>query len=80
MRILLRVSDSVLWLYSEREAQDNLRAAAAACGVAGERLVFAKRLPRIAISNGTGWPISFSIPAFTVRTTIATLCGLGCRY
>ncbi|MEH6875636.1 MAG: tetratricopeptide repeat protein [Candidatus Competibacter sp.] len=47
MRILLRVSDSVLWLYSEsEEAQDNLRAAAAACGVAGERLVFAKRLPK----------------------------------
>ncbi|MEZ5578651.1 MAG: UDP-N-acetylglucosamine-peptide N-acetylglucosaminyltransferase [Candidatus Competibacteraceae bacterium] len=47
MRILLRVSDSVLWLYSEsEEAQENLRAAAAACGVAGERLVFAKRLPK----------------------------------
>ncbi|MCB1826606.1 MAG: tetratricopeptide repeat protein [Candidatus Competibacteraceae bacterium] len=47
MRILLRVQDSVLWLYSEsEEAQDNLRATATACGVAGERLVFAKRLPK----------------------------------
>ena len=47
MRILRRVSNSVLWLYSEsEEAQDNLRATAAACGVAGERLVFAKRLPK----------------------------------
>ena len=47
MRILRRVPDSVLWLYSEsEEAQDNLRIAATACGVAGERLVFAKRLPK----------------------------------
>ena len=47
MRILLRVPGSVLWLYSEsEEAQENLRAAAIACGVAGERLVFAKRLAK----------------------------------
>ncbi len=47
MCILRRVPGSVLWLYSEdQEAQDNLRATAAACGVTGERLVFAKRLPK----------------------------------
>ncbi|HRW64226.1 MAG TPA: tetratricopeptide repeat protein [Candidatus Competibacter sp.] len=47
MRILHRVPDSVLWLYSENEeARDNLRATATACGVAGERLVFAKRLSK----------------------------------
>ena len=47
MRILHRVPGSVLWLYSEsEEAQDNLRATATACGVAGERLVFAERLSK----------------------------------
>ena len=47
MRILRRVPDSILWLYSEsEEAQDNLRRSASACGVAGERLVFAKRLSK----------------------------------
>ncbi len=47
MRILRRVPDSVLWLYSENEeVRDNLRAAAAVCGIVGERLVFANRLPK----------------------------------
>jgi protein O-GlcNAc transferase len=47
MRILLRVPNSVLWLYSDsEEAQANLRSAAAAGGIDGERLVFAKRLPK----------------------------------
>ncbi|MDG4555309.1 MAG: tetratricopeptide repeat protein [Candidatus Competibacter sp.] len=47
MRILRRVPDSILWLYSEsEEAQDNLRRSASACGVADERLVFAKRLSK----------------------------------
>ena len=47
MRILRRVPDSVLWLYSDsEEAQANLRSTAAAWGIDGERLVFAKRLPK----------------------------------
>ena len=47
MRILRRVPDSVLWLYSDsEEAQANLRSTAAAWGIDGERLVFARRLPK----------------------------------
>ncbi len=47
MRILGRVPDSVLWLYAkEDEAQDRLRATAAAHGIDGERLIFAKYLPK----------------------------------
>ena len=47
MRILARVDKSVLWL-SRGQASvvaDNLRTAALANGIAGERLVFADRLP-----------------------------------
>ena len=47
MRILKRVSGSVLWLYTHsEEAPERLRAAATAQGVAGERLIFAERLPK----------------------------------
>jgi predicted O-linked N-acetylglucosamine transferase (SPINDLY family) len=46
MRILQAVPDSVLWLVDDnRWSTANLRAAAAAAGVAPERLVFAPRLP-----------------------------------
>ena len=46
MRILRAVPGSVLWLRSPDEAtRDNLRAAAEAQGVAGERVVFAPHLP-----------------------------------
>ena len=46
MRLLKAVHGSVLWLVSpNRWAGENLRAAAAAHGVAPERLVFARRLP-----------------------------------
>ena len=45
MRILRRVDHSVLWLYAESAlTQMNLRRAAAARGVAAERLVFAPRV------------------------------------
>jgi predicted O-linked N-acetylglucosamine transferase (SPINDLY family) len=44
MRILGRVPGSVLWLYApEGVARANLRAAAAAAGIAADRLVFAAR-------------------------------------
>ena len=46
MRILRAVPDSVLWLLSGL-GEGNLRAAAAAVGVAPERLVFAQRLPHL---------------------------------
>lgn len=47
MRILGRVPGSVLWLYAkEDEAQDRLRATAVAHGIDGERLIFAKYLPK----------------------------------
>lgn len=47
MRILSQIPDSVLWLYSEREdARQHLRATAVAHGIAGERLIFAERLPK----------------------------------
>lgn len=46
MRILHAVADSVLWLVDDnRWSTANLRAAAAAAGVAAERLIFAPRLP-----------------------------------
>jgi predicted O-linked N-acetylglucosamine transferase (SPINDLY family) len=46
MRILMRVGDSVLWLFeTNSDAVDNLRKEAAARGVDPCRLVFAKRLP-----------------------------------
>lgn len=46
MRILLAVENSVLWLFEDNPtAADNLRRAAAAAGVAPQRLVFARRVP-----------------------------------
>lgn len=46
MRILQAVPDSVLWLVDDnRWSTTHLRAAAAAAGVAPERLIFAPRLP-----------------------------------
>ncbi len=47
MRILARVENSVLWLSqaSSPLAADNLRATAAALGIAGSRLIFATRVP-----------------------------------
>ena len=47
IRILKRVEGSVLWLFDgySDAAVDNLRREAAEHGVAGERLVFAKRMP-----------------------------------
>jgi len=48
MDVLREVPDAVLWLAEERaEASANLRSAAQARGVAGERLVFATRLPSL---------------------------------
>lgn len=44
MRLLRRLPEAVLWLLAG-EAEDNLRAAAAAAGVAPERLVFAPLAP-----------------------------------
>lgn len=47
MRVLGRVPGSVLWLYSRsEEAQSRLRATAETHGIAGERLIFARRLPK----------------------------------
>ena len=47
MRILRQVPDSVLWLHTHsEEAPERLRAEATAHGIAGERLIFAKRLPK----------------------------------
>ena len=47
MRILGQAHGSVLWLYAEsEEARDRLRSTATAHGIAGERLVFAGRLPK----------------------------------
>ncbi len=49
MRILAAVEGSVLWLWCEQvAARANLRAAAAAAGIAPDRLVFAATLPRAA--------------------------------
>jgi predicted O-linked N-acetylglucosamine transferase (SPINDLY family) len=46
MRILARVPHSVLWLsYNNEAATDNLRRECLRRGVAGERLIFAKRMP-----------------------------------
>ncbi len=46
MRILGAVPDSVMWLLERsRESSDNLRRAAAALGIAPERLVFGKHIP-----------------------------------
>jgi predicted O-linked N-acetylglucosamine transferase (SPINDLY family) len=46
MRLLRAVPASVLWLVGDRPStRENLRSAAAALGVAPERLVFAERLP-----------------------------------
>ena len=48
MRILKRIEGSVLWLREDRAAASaNLRREAEARGVAGERLVFAQRMPSI---------------------------------
>jgi protein O-GlcNAc transferase len=48
MRILKRIDGSVLWLREDKAAASaNLRKEAAARGVAGERLVFAQRMPSI---------------------------------
>lgn len=48
MRLLTQVPGSVLWLMSRGDtSQRNLRAAAAQAGIAPERLVFAKRVPRV---------------------------------
>jgi len=48
MRLLVQVPDSVLWLMSRNAiSQANLRQAAAARGVAPERLVFAERVPMV---------------------------------
>ncbi len=47
MRILERAPGSVLWLYTHsEEAPERLRAEAAMRGIAGERLIFAERLPK----------------------------------
>jgi predicted O-linked N-acetylglucosamine transferase (SPINDLY family) len=47
MRILGQAPGSVLWLHTHsEEAPERLRAEAAAQGIAGERLVFAERLPK----------------------------------
>lgn len=47
MRILSRVAGSVLWLLgSDPEVTARLRQEAERCGVAGERLIFAERLPK----------------------------------
>ncbi|HRC72325.1 MAG TPA: tetratricopeptide repeat protein [Candidatus Competibacter sp.] len=47
MRVLRQVPGSVLWLYSEsEEVHDRLRANAVLHGIAGERLIFARRLPK----------------------------------
>jgi predicted O-linked N-acetylglucosamine transferase (SPINDLY family) len=64
MRILSAVENAVLWLYPMGPlAQDNLRAAAAARGVAPERLIFARlaapadhlrRLPQADLALDTG--------------------------
>ncbi len=48
MRLLQQVPGSVLWLMSRSEvSQRNLRQEAAKRGVAPERLIFAKRVPRV---------------------------------
>lgn len=49
MRILAAVPGSVLWLSKpSTEAIDNLRRSAEASGVAGDRLIFAARVPKVA--------------------------------
>jgi predicted O-linked N-acetylglucosamine transferase (SPINDLY family) len=46
MRILAQVDDSVLWLLEDNaQATNNLRREAAARGVRGDRLIFARRVP-----------------------------------
>jgi protein O-GlcNAc transferase len=48
MRILKRIDGSVLWLREDKAAASaNLRKEAEARGVAGERLVFAQRMPSV---------------------------------
>ena len=48
MRILTRLPEAVLWLMSRSEvSQQSLRAAAAARGIDGSRLVFATRVPLV---------------------------------
>lgn len=48
MRLLVKVPGSVLWLMSRNElSQRNLRAEAEKRGVAGERLIFAERVPLV---------------------------------
>ena len=48
MRILRRVESSVLWLAEDTPlASDNLRKEAVARGIAADRLIFAKRVPRM---------------------------------
>lgn len=47
MRILRSLPDGVLWLLGDHiEVEDNLRREAAARGIAADRLVFAKRVPK----------------------------------
>lgn len=47
MRILRQTPDSVLWLHTHsEEAPERLRAEALRQGIAGERLIFAERLPK----------------------------------
>jgi len=47
MRILKQVPESILWLYATNdEVKDNLHREAEMHGVAGERLLFAQRLPK----------------------------------
>jgi protein O-GlcNAc transferase len=47
MKILLQVSESVLWLlFDNKIAEENLRQEAEARGVKSERLIFAKSLPK----------------------------------
>jgi protein O-GlcNAc transferase len=49
MRILKQIDGSVLWLREDKErASDNLRQEAQGRGIAGERLVFAQRMPSMA--------------------------------
>lgn len=48
MSLLNKVPDSVLWLVARNAlTQANLRRSAEACGVAGERIIFAGRVPRV---------------------------------
>ena len=71
MRLLLQVEGSVLWLFeSNAWAARNLRAEAAARGVAPERLVFAGRLPLAAHLAGIGAADVFLAPLpYNAHTT-----------